>query len=480
MVTPVRVIVRLFELTDGKRTNDSRAQPSIEVPERIGPSNIVVAPRVSVPGATILTEKIAGEETGEAPREGEPMTFDFSAPHQSRDFLYRLQVSARDELEQFANQKVSTEATLANNSRMVVVDRGRGPYRVLYGGAPELEFVLNRALTEDDQVRLSALIRVAKREPKFQFKGRAGESSNPLFRGFDKQGDDTERMINQCLRCLPGMRARNCKAGFLKRLKNCTDTTRSSWTTWKRNFSHDQMVLLEKFVSERGGGFLMLGGMESFHQGKYDRTPIADLLPVYLDRVPAGQPLKDLCWSSRGSWLQPWARLRSTEEDERARLKAMPPLQVLNRVRDKKPGASELARLADSEGKKHPALIVQRFGRGRSASLTVGDMWRWGMHDEAMMRDLGKFWRQTTRWLVADVPNRVELLTEQKASDQNQSLSLQVRVRDKKFQPLENANVQLKVRFVGSQPPNSWWNQRNISYGRPHPCYGQQGRSSLR
>jgi len=37
----------------------------------------------------------------------------------------------------------------------------------------------------------------------------------------------------------------------------------------------------------------MLGGMESFQQGKYQRTPIGDMLPVYLERVddtrtPAG------------------------------------------------------------------------------------------------------------------------------------------------------------------------------------------------
>ena len=39
------------------------------------------------------------------------------------------------------------------------------------------------------------------------------------------------------------------------------------------------------FVSHRGGGFLMLGGRESFTGGKYERTPIGELLPIYLDRV---------------------------------------------------------------------------------------------------------------------------------------------------------------------------------------------------
>ena len=54
-------------------------------------------------------------------------------------------------------------------------------------------------------------------------------------------------------------------------------------------FTHDQMVLLQRFVSERGGGFLMLGGAESFRQGNYAGTVIGSLLPVYLDRPPAAR-----------------------------------------------------------------------------------------------------------------------------------------------------------------------------------------------
>ena len=88
-------------------------------------------------------------------------------------------------------------------------------------------------------------------------------------------------------------------------------------------FTPDQAALLQKFVSERGGGFLMLGGMESFQQGKYQRTPIGDMLPVYLDRVEENKPPEPLHLNlTREGWLQPWARLRDNEADEKARLKA--------------------------------------------------------------------------------------------------------------------------------------------------------------
>ncbi|KAB2661619.1 MAG: hypothetical protein DVB31_12155, partial [Verrucomicrobia bacterium] len=55
----------------------------------------------------------------------------------------------------------TTEATLANNRRVVVVDRGRGPHRILYvAGRPNWEFkFLNRAAQGDDQLEVVGLIR---------------------------------------------------------------------------------------------------------------------------------------------------------------------------------------------------------------------------------------------------------------------------------------------------------------------------------
>jgi len=53
------------------------------------------------------------------------------------------------------------------------------------------------------------------------------------------------------------------------------------------------------------------------------------------------------------------------------------------------------------------------------------------------------------RWLVSDVPNRTELQVHQQPSDPNQAVRLQVRVRDKKFSPLDNATVVITVTPVG-------------------------------
>jgi len=50
------------------------------------------------------------------------------------------------------------------------------------------------------------------------------------------------------------------------------------------DFSDGQMKLLDEWVKNFGGGFLMIGGEESFGAGGYFRTPLATLLPVRIER----------------------------------------------------------------------------------------------------------------------------------------------------------------------------------------------------
>jgi uncharacterized membrane protein len=364
--------------------------------------------------------------------------------------FYRLNVRAKSELGTPASTQ---EATLANNSRVLSVDRGHGPYRILYvTGRPNWEFkFLNRAAQEDDQLQLVALMRVAKREPKFAFRGRAGESSNPLFRGFENQSAEQVESYDQPVFVRLNTRDKfELRAGFPSTPEELygyhaviIDDLEAEF------FTPQQAALMQKYISERGAGLLMLGGMECFQEGNYARTPIGDMLPVYLDKPEPGKPPEQLHLSlTREGWLQPWARLRDNESDEKSRLGAMPPFLVLNRVREAKPGATTIAEVTDAAGKKYPALVAQRFGRGRTAALMIGDVWHWGLHDADSHHDMDKAWRQLLRWLVADVPNEVELTAEPQPDDAAGAMQLQVRVRDQKFQPMDNAAVLVEVQPV--------------------------------
>jgi uncharacterized membrane protein len=404
------------------------------------------------------TGRTVQEQTADARGDGQPLAFRFQfKPDQPGLSFYQVRVGPRGSAppaDGAATPPATEEATLANNARVLAVDRGQGPYRVLYvSGRPNWDYkYLNRAVQEDPQVDLVALIRVAKREPKFEFRGRVGETSNPLFRGFgDQSPDEVQRYDQPVLVRLNTRDELELRAGFPRTPEDLygyhaviVDDLEAEF------FGPDQAMLLQKFVSERGGGFLMLGGMESFQEGRYLRTPVGDMLPVYLDReeVPAGGPPTVHFQLAREGWLQAWARLRDNEADERARLESMTPFHVLNRVRGLKPGASVIATVRDERGSEQPALAVQRFGRGRTAALMVGDVWRWGMRDAAARVDMDKAWRQLVRWLISDVPMRVQTTIEPLPADANGAVLVQVRVRDEKFQPVDDAAVVVEIEPV--------------------------------
>jgi hypothetical protein len=219
-------------------------------------------------------------QTGISTGDGKPLgfRFQFRPPHKGVSFFQVRAAHAHDKAKtggdsQAAPPSAASEQTLANNSRLVVVDQGSGPYRVLYvSGRPNWEFkFLRRGLEEDDQVDLVGLVRIARRQPKFDFRSsRSGSSASPLFDGFDHPDpESTERADQPVLlrlgKALDGVELRD---GFPKAADELyryhavvIDDLEAAF------FSPDQQAMLRNFVSVRGGGLLMLGGPDSFAEG---------------------------------------------------------------------------------------------------------------------------------------------------------------------------------------------------------------------
>ncbi len=133
-------------------------------------------------------------------QDGTPIAVRFSIrPEKPGISFYRVKASIELPPGQAQPGENEREITLVNNSRMVAVERPKGPYRVLYvAGRPNWEYkFLERAVATDDQVQLLGLIRVAKREPKFDFIGKPGDSANPLYRGFENKDRDTAAEFDQ-------------------------------------------------------------------------------------------------------------------------------------------------------------------------------------------------------------------------------------------------------------------------------------------
>src|SRR5690606_24196417 len=155
---------------------------------------------------------------------------------------------------------------------------------------------------------------------------------------------------------------------------------------------------------------------------------------------------------TREGWLQPWVRTRKTEDDERKRLAAMPAFQTINQVGAIKPGAAILAEVRDAHGKTSPALVAQPLGRGQVGAMLVGDFWRWGMRRrDSEQDDFDRAWRQTVRWLVGEVPDRVEITVEPDESATSATMKLEVRVRDPEYRPLDNAEVTLRIKLPNGE-----------------------------
>lgn len=382
----------------------------------------------------------------------------------------------RTELENADGTAIADEVTDVNNERLVAVDRGSQPRRILYvSGRPNWDFkFLRRAVETDPLLELVALVRIAKKEAKFDFRGREEESSNSLFRGFEETEQEVAEEYDEPVLVRLGTRDENeLIAGFpedpdaLFRYDALVlDDVEAGF------FLADQQKLIYDFVARRGGGFLMMGGQESFRQGEYDRTPIGKLLPVDLSRAVAfpSQPVR--LTLTRDGWLQPWVRLRSDETAESLRLEDMPGFSTVNSTAFVRPGAVVMAEVEDADRNHWPALVVQRFGRGRSAALCVGDFWRWRLREGLLalrdgpsrgdvpgareivspggqanddLSDHARACRQMMRWLVAEVPRRLDVSVNRVPELGVGAVRIRARVRGSDFEPRENVEVTIAV-----------------------------------
>ncbi len=350
------------------------------------------------------------------------------------------------------DQPGSQESTYWNNFSLFAVNSPKGPFRILYvSGRPNWEFkFLNRSIDEDPELSLSALIRVAKREPKFEFRGRGNSSANPLFQGLDDPAvEETRRYDEPVLTRINVLNEEELKDGFPKFKEDLykfdgliLDDVEAEF------FTRDQLYLIREFVARRGGGFLMLGGQESFAKGGYAGTPMEDILPFYLSDSSATQSRVGATqWKfTEPGWQEAWSRTQATQDAEKAWLEFSPEWGNFNRVGRPKPAASLLAVLEDQAGNQFPALGIQNYGAGKSAALTLARFWRTQFRTPVDDSGFEKRWRQMARWLTVDVPSRLQMQIQQ--DHQSGVSGMQIissKVLDKEFEPDVSSEVSVEV-----------------------------------
>jgi uncharacterized membrane protein len=223
-------------------------------------------------------------------------------------------------------------------------------------------------------------------------------------------------------------------------------------------FTHEQLQMIAEFVSKRGGGLLMTGGANSFSEGGWAGTPVAEVLPVALERGGGARkflPMQVRLTSAGGA--HPITRLGVTEQASSTRWQTLPQLSTANIVGPLKRGATALLTAGENNT---PVLAQQRYGRGVSLAFTAQDSWLWQMHADIPLDDQTHetFWRQVLRYLVQDAIDPVRVSVPAVARTQ-QPLTIAAVVEDSTFGGVNDAEVTARVRSPSGavhEVPASW------------------------
>ncbi len=306
------------------------------------------------------------------------------------------------------------EENQANNtmSRFVVVE-GRKP-RVLYiEGEPRWEFkFIRRAVEEDRSLQLVTMLRVTQNKILRQ----GGANAKELEAGFPSTAEELFQY--------DGLIIGSVDAGY---------------------FSLTQQELIRQFADRRGGGVLFLGGRSSLSDGGYDKTGMAEMMPVTLlstkgtfERelaVPSVTP------SGRDSMV-----LRLVEDPDKnvERWKTMPKLADFQATGKAKPGAVVLAEMSTPKG-VFPLLAVQNYGRGRVAVFATSGSWRWQMTQPKEDTTHELFWQQLLRWVSSATQGQIVATTPNPLLADDGKLPIRVDVREKNYLPVADADVTARV-----------------------------------
>jgi uncharacterized membrane protein len=223
-------------------------------------------------------------------------------------------------------------------------------------------------------------------------------------------------------------------------------------------FTRAQLTLAAEFVSERGGGLLVVG-TRSFTPRGLGGTALEEVLPVDLsDRrgglVRTSAPPADRAGSNKivvtaegeGHSVM---RIGDTPEDSRRLWSALPALASSVPLGGPKPGASVLAVTSASTGVVYPVVAVQRYGRGRSMTFSGEASWRWKMLLPSTDRSFEYFWRQAARWVAGATADPVAITVPDSASPGD--VSVAVDVRDAQFASVGDAVVTVDVTSAGGE-----------------------------
>ena len=212
-------------------------------------------------------------------------------------------------------------------------------------------------------------------------------------------------------------------------------------------FSH-YLNNIQKFVTEQGGGFVMIGGDISFTQGGYDGTAIEDVLPVNLstekDSIDTSRLKAELTDNGQ---KHPVTCLDGNWERNTAIWKDLPELDGCNVTAQLK---TDAVSLAVYPVKGNPPLVsVRDVGMGRCMAVTADSLWRWNflsVGNGGSNRHYIKFWQNAIKWLIRDPTlNPVHVTVNKETFLPDEDVRIKVQALGRNYQPLEGVQISVDV-----------------------------------
>jgi hypothetical protein len=206
--------------------------------------------------------------------------------------------------------------------------------------------------------------------------------------------------------------------------------------------------MIQDFVSQRGGGLLLLGGRNSFAEGGYAGTPVADVMPVVLGESAGASPQATeikVAPTPAGS-LHPATQIAvGAGESPDSVWERLPAVTTLNTITSVKPGATTLLTGRPTAGPAAEQVVLawQRFGSGKAFALPIQDSWLWQMHADVPLEDATheRFWQQLLRGLVDGVQDPIGIGLDRERADPGEPVRITARVRDSTYIELNDAAV---------------------------------------
>lgn len=320
---------------------------------------------------------------------------------------------------EIAVQPLEGETNTRNNRLDRLIDvRDRKPRILYFEGEPrwEMKFI-RRAVEQDAQLDLASILRTT--ENRFYRQGI--RSAQELERGFPSAVEE--------LFAFQALIIGNVEAGY---------------------FTPVQQSLIREFADRRGGGVLFLGGRAALSDGGWQRSPVAEMIPVILpDRKGAFRREPATAELTRAGAESLILRLEEDPEKNAARWKALPYMADYQVTGEPKPGATVLAEAIPGVRLRHPLLVTQNYGRGRVALLATGGTWRWQMAQDARDQSHETFWQQLLRWLAGSVEERVTVITTRQTYSGGEPAVIRAEVRDRNYLPSSSAVVSVHLMGPG-------------------------------